>query len=36
MIREAYMGSLGPVATGLRIENISIADGVMTVSGRIK
>lgn len=36
MIREAYMGSLGPVATGLRIESISIADGVMTVSGRIK
>jgi hypothetical protein len=36
MIREAYMGSLGPVATGLRIENIQIADGVMTVSGRLK
>jgi hypothetical protein len=36
MIREAYMGALGPVATGLRIESISIADGVMTVSGRIK
>ena len=36
MIREAYMGSLGPVATGLRIESISTADGVMTVSGRIK
>jgi len=36
MVREAYVGSLGPVATGLRIENISIADGVMTVSGRIK
>jgi hypothetical protein len=36
MIREAYLGSLGPVATGLRVENIQIADGVMTVSGRIK
>jgi hypothetical protein len=36
MIREAYTGSLGPVATGLRIENISIADGIMTVTGRIK
>jgi hypothetical protein len=36
MIREAYMGSLGPVATGLRIESISTADGIMTVSGRIK
>ncbi len=36
MIREAYTGSLGPVATGLRIESIQIADGVMTISGRIK
>jgi hypothetical protein len=36
MVREAYTGSLGPVATGLRVENISIADGVMTVTGRIK
>ena len=36
MVREAYMGSLGPVATGLRIESITIANGVMTVSGRIK
>lgn len=36
MIREAYTGSLGPVATGLRIENVSIANGIMTISGRIK
>jgi hypothetical protein len=36
MIREAYMGSLGPVANGLRIESINIADGVMTINGRIK
>jgi hypothetical protein len=36
MVREAYTGSLGPVATGLRIETISIANGVMTVTGRIK
>ena len=36
MIREAYTGALGPVATGLRIENIAIADGEMTVTGRIK
>lgn len=36
MIKEAYTGSLGPVATGLRIENISIANGIMTISGRIK
>jgi hypothetical protein len=36
MIKEAYTGSLGPVATGLRIESISIANGIMTISGRIK
>ena len=36
MVREAYTGSLGPVATGLRIETISIASGVMTVTGRIR
>jgi hypothetical protein len=36
MVREAYTGSLGPVATGLRIETITIANGVMTVSGRVR
>lgn len=36
MVREAYTGSLGPVATGLRIETISIANGVMTITGRIR
>lgn len=36
MVREAYTGSVGPVATGLRIETISIANGVMTVTGRIR
>ena len=36
MVKEAYTGSLGPVATGLRIENISIANGVMTITGRIR
>lgn len=36
MIEEAYTGSVGPVATGLRIQTISIADGVMTISGRIR
>lgn len=35
-VREAYTGSIGPVATGLRIETITIADGVMTISGRIR
>jgi hypothetical protein len=36
MIKEAYTGSIGPVATGLRIESISIANGVMAITGRIK
>lgn len=36
MIKEAYTGSLGPVATGLRIESISIANGIMTITGRIR
>lgn len=36
MISEAYTGSLGPAATGMRIESISIANGLMTITGRIK
>jgi hypothetical protein len=36
LITEAFTGSLGPVATGIRIESISIADGVMSLIGRIK
>jgi hypothetical protein len=36
IITEAYTGSLGPIATGFRLESISIADGLMTVTGRIK
>jgi len=36
LITEAYTGSLGPVATGFRLESINIANGLMTVTGRIK
>jgi hypothetical protein len=36
IIEEAYTGSLGPVATGFRIETVTIADGTMTLAGRIK
>jgi hypothetical protein len=36
VIEEAYTGALGPVATGFRIQSISIADGVMTIVGRIR
>ncbi len=35
-IDQAFTGSIGPVATGLRIETITIADGIMTISGKIK
>lgn len=36
MVDEAFTGTLGPVATGLRLETIQIADGVMYLTGRIK
>ena len=36
MIQEAYTGSIGPVATGLRVESITIADGLMSIVGRIR
>ena len=35
-VAEAFTGSLGPAATGFRLESISIANGVMTVTGRVK
>jgi hypothetical protein len=36
IIKEAYTGSLGPIATGFRLESITIADGAMVIVGRIK
>lgn len=36
IIEEAYTGALGPVATGFRITSISIADGTITVVGKIR
>ena len=36
MIDETFTGAIGPAAVGLRIEAITIADGTMTISGRIK
>jgi hypothetical protein len=36
LLAEAFTGSLGPAATGFRLESISIANGVMTVTGRLK
>lgn len=36
VIDEAFTGSFGPVASGFRLESIAIANGIMTISGRIK
>lgn len=36
LITEAYTGTLGPIATGFRLERITIDNGIMTVAGRIK
>lgn len=36
LISEAFTGSLGPVAVGFRLESITIADGIMTLTGRIR
>ena len=33
---EAVTGPLGPIATGFRLNGISIANGIMTISGRVK
>jgi hypothetical protein len=36
VIQEATTGALGPVATGFRFLGVSIADGSMVITGRIK
>jgi hypothetical protein len=36
IISEAFTGTLGPVAVGFRLEAISISDGLMTLTGRIR
>ncbi|MCQ3938737.1 MAG: hypothetical protein DPW18_17075 [Chloroflexi bacterium] len=36
IIDEAFTGSFGPAAVGFRLETITIADGIMTLTGRIK
>ncbi len=36
IIQEMLTGSLGPAAIGFRLESITIADGKMTLTGRIK
>jgi hypothetical protein len=36
IITEAFTGTFGPAAVGFRLETISITDGLMTITGRIK
>ena len=36
IVAEVFTGSFGPAAIGLRLETITIADGVMTLTGRLK
>ncbi len=36
VLQETLTGSVGPAATGFRLESVNIADGVMTVIGRTK
>lgn len=36
LVAEAFTGALGPAAIGFRLETITIADGVMTLTGRVK
>jgi hypothetical protein len=36
IVDEAFTGSFGPAAIGLRVETISIADGVMELTGKVK
>ena len=36
LVNEAFTGALGPAATGFRLESITIANGLMTFTGRIK
>jgi uncharacterized protein YpmS len=35
-VEQAFTGSFGPAATGLRLESINISDGIMTFTGRVK
>jgi hypothetical protein len=36
LVNEAFTGALGPAATGFRLETITIENGLMTFTGRIK
>jgi hypothetical protein len=36
MIKEVYTGALGPVASGFKLNSVTITDGEMTVVGQMK
>ena len=36
VLQETLIGAIGPAAIGFRLENITVADGKMTIFGRIK
>ncbi len=36
MLNEAFVGAVGPVATGLRLESIVVEEGRLTLRGRIR
>jgi uncharacterized protein YpmS len=36
LVAEVFTGAIGPAAIGFRLENITIADGMMTLTGRVK
>ena len=36
MVQEAYAGALGPLATGFKLESIVIAEGLMSLTGRMQ
>jgi hypothetical protein len=35
-VQEAYTGAIGPIATGFRLESITISNGTMTIIGHTK
>lgn len=36
MVEEAYTGAVGPMATGIHLVNVVVADGIMTITGQLK
>jgi uncharacterized protein YpmS len=36
MVQEAFTGSIGPAATGIRLTSVVVANGAMTITGQTK